>query len=71
MTLVFNKSGLLTDNMGSESRNIKVGFIIENSLHYQIFRKMHVTDKAFIQIGFMSFWHNRNFAPTGAIFRVV
>ena len=50
MTLAFNKPGLLTDNVGYESRNIKVGFIIENSLHYQIFRKMHGTDKAFMQI---------------------
>ena len=50
MTLAFNKPGLLTDNLGYESRNIKVGFIIENSLHYQIFRKMHRTDEAFMQI---------------------
>ena len=33
-----------------ESRNIKIGLIIENSLYYQIFRKMHGTDKAFMQI---------------------
>ena len=50
MTLAFNKPGLLTDNVGHESRKIKVGFIIKNSLHYQIFRKMDGTDKAFMQI---------------------
>ena len=53
MTLAFNKPGLLTDNVGYESRNIKVGFIIESILpvHYQIFRKMQYgTDKAFMQI---------------------
>ena len=50
MTLAFNKPGLLTDNVGYGSRNIKVGFIIENNLHYKIFRKMHGTDKVFMQI---------------------
>ena len=50
MTLAFNKPRLLTDNVGYESRNMKVGFIFENSLHDQIFRKMHGTDEAFIQI---------------------
>ena len=50
MTLAFNKPGLLADNVGYESRNIRVGFSIENSLHYQIFRKMHGSDEGFMQI---------------------
>ena len=74
MTLAFNKLGLLTDNVGYESKNIKVGFIIENSLHLFIKFSGKCTGLIkhlckFMQIGFlMSFWHNRNIAPTGAIF---
>ena len=50
MTLAFNKPGLLTYNVDYESRNVKIGFIIENSLHYQIFKKLHRIDEAFMQI---------------------